>query len=291
MLMGRRIKVTAEPFERNEASGRAMAYRLTPSGDLKGRILFAHATGNDSLFPQVELFQAWLKAGYEVFTFDIDGHGRHSSTLLSFNSCLSMIQAAVAQAITGSAVLPLHGAGHSLGAALWLRGLAETSLALTSLVLLSAPLRIELGYKAFFSEFHAIHTGDFWRQRHYYGALGIIPPMGPWRRETYPIRFRNDMTPEETHPQQRRASSLNYPHRIAALVEQLEIESSAINVRVPTLLINGSHDQIVPAAQGARLSAVMPHASCCQVAGATHYTVPFAEDTLRMSLEHFQHSS
>ena len=201
-----------------------------------------------------------------------------------------MLQAGTAQAIAGRAALPLHGAGHSLGAALWLRALAETSLALTSLVLLSAPFRIELGSRAFFSELHAFHTSNFWRQRRYYGALGIIPPMGPWRRETYPIRFRNDGIHEGINPKQRLSSSLNYPNRIATLIQQLEIESSAKNVQVPTLLINGSHDQIVPAAQGARLSAVMPRASCCQVAGATHYTVPFAENTFRMSLEHFHHS-
>ena len=272
-LAGLRIVVREEPYERAEAGGTTMAYRLTPPGDLRGRIVFAHATGNDSLFPQAELFLTWLEAGFEIFTFDLDGHGAHSTTILSPQSAPTMIPQAVEVATKERPPLALFGAGQSLGAALWLKTASQAVVPLTSMVLFSAPYTVDLSARAGSSELLALLARDFWSQKHHYGWTGIVPPLGLWRRQDYPIRMVGG--PQTSRDRQVNISSLNYPRHIAALIESLDTQSIASSIKVPTLLIYGTRDKIVSASQGERLMELLPQGKLVTISGATHYTTPF----------------
>jgi pimeloyl-ACP methyl ester carboxylesterase len=59
------------------------------------------------------------------------------------------------------------------------------------------------------------------------------------------------------------------------LIDSLELEARAERVRVPTLLVYGAADRVVPPVQGERLAALLPDATLRTVAGATHWTLPF----------------
>lgn len=284
-LSGLRIAIREEPYPRPEASGTTMAYRLTPPGDLRGRIVFAHATGNDCLFPQVELFLTWLEAGFEIFTFDLDGHGALSTTMLSSKSVETMITHGVERATSQHPTLPLHGAGQSLGAALWLRSASQLQIPLESLVLYSAPYTVDLSVRAGIRELLAPFTQEFWEQRRYYGWTGLIPPLGPWRRRAYPIRFVSDKVGADN--KQQAIDSLNYPQHIAALIRSLAVETLVSKVSVPTLLLYGTQDKIVHLSQGQALMKSLSQGKLIQLHGATHYTTPFHPEGILASSRWF----
>lgn len=281
-LNGANVVISREFYSRAVARGVTAAYRFTPPGPLRGRVVFAHATGNDALFPQVGLFSAWLGAGLEVFAFDLDGHGRHSTTSLSWESAPSMIHAAVTHATAGRPPLPLHGAGQSLGAALWLQAMGGASVEPTSLVLFSAPIAVNLGLRALMSELHALHSRPFWRQRPIYGCLGMVPPLGPWKRGTYPVRL---LSPPADSAQAPWRQSFSYPQTIAQIIRRLHGEAAGARPEVPALLVYGARDLIVPWAQGESLQRRLSHASLRIIQGATHYTVPFAAEVIQASTE------
>lgn len=284
-LSGLHIAIREEPYPRPEAGGTTMAYRLTPPGDLRGRIVFAHATGNDSLFPQVELFLAWLEAGFEIFAFDLDGHGARSTTMLSSKSVETMITHGVERAISKSPTLPLLGAGQSLGAALWLRSASQGQIPLESLVLYSAPYTVDLSVRAGIRELLAPFTRAFWEQRRYYGWTGVIPPLGPWRRRAYPIRMVTESRTEDS--KQKVTGSLNYPQHIAALIQSLAVDTLVSKISVPTLLLYGTQDKIVRRSQGQALIKNLSQGKLIQLHGATHYTTPFHPEGILASCRWF----
>jgi alpha-beta hydrolase superfamily lysophospholipase len=284
-LSGLLIAIREEPYPRPEAGGTTMAYRLTPPGDLRGRIVFAHATGNDSLFPQVELFLTWLEAGFEIFAFDLDGHGARSTTILSSMSVETMITHAVERAASQHPALPLHGAGQSLGAALWLRSASQVQIPLQSLVLYSAPYTVNLSVRAGIRELLAPCTREFWEQRRYYGWTGVVPPLGPWRRRAYPIRLVTESRSADN--KQHAIDSLNYPQHIAALIKSLAVDTLVSNISVPTLLLYGTQDKIVNFSQGQAVMERLSQGELIKLHGATHYTTPFHPEGLMASSRWF----
>ena len=260
------------PYTRSRRGGEGgtvAALRLVPPTGLGLRtpVLFAHATGNDALFPQLGLFRALLAKGHPVLTFDLDGHGRESTTTLAVDGTTGMLGDA-RQALTGSASAPVHVVGQSLGGALALAAVATGELApatVRSLTLLSTPLLLSPAARMLGTELLGMARASVRSQLRHYGPYGLLPAMGPFKRRAYPIRLADG---EARAP-------LAYVDVVTRLVAGLDLTTLATRVRVPTLLVYGIHDKLVPPEQGRALAGLIPDADLRLVPGGTHFSTPF----------------
>lgn len=262
-------------YARPEARGEVCALRLLPRGIPRARVLAAHGAGNDAVYPLLELFRALVAADYEVFTFDLDGHGVGSTTWFAPDTVRGAVAAAAEQAERGGPELPLHLLGHSLGGSLLLDALASGALdRASSAVVVSAPLSISLGFRTVLSELRGFFRRATLAQREHYGAWGLVPAFGPVKRAAYPFR-RVDAD----------GRAWSYVAAVRRLLEETRLEERVGSVRVPTLLVYSRADRLVGHGDGARLAARMPAARLLSIEGATHYGAAFAPEAVRAAVE------
>jgi alpha-beta hydrolase superfamily lysophospholipase len=253
-------------YPRPAARGDVEAWRLTPR-EPRARMVAVHGAGNDALYPQLALFEALVARGAEVFAFDVDGHGAGSSSVFSPDIVPSCIAAAVEEAERGRAPLPLHLLGHSFGGSLVLGALADGSVPhAVSAAVISSPLSIALDTRVALSELRAFLRPATLSQRKRYGLWGMVPAAGPLKRRAYPIRGAVEP-----------GAPFAYVAAIQQLLAHLDLERTAPGVRVPTLLVYGASDRLVPAAQGRRLRELVPRAELLEVVGGSHWSTAFAE--------------
>jgi alpha-beta hydrolase superfamily lysophospholipase len=253
-------------YPRPEARGDVCAVRLLPRAAPRARVVVAHGAGNDAVYPLMELFRALLRAGCEVFSFDVDGHGCTSTTTFSPDTVRTAVAAAADASERDGPELPLHLLGHSLGGALVLDALASGALdRAASAVVLSAPTSIDLGFRTAFSEVAGFFRRSTLAQREHYGACGLVPAFGPVKRRAYPFR-RVDAEP----------GSWSYVAAVRRLLDSMRLEERVGAIRIPTLLVYSRADRLVGHAQGQRLAERMPDATLLSLDRETHYGVPFA---------------
>lgn len=269
---------TLERVSYPRAGGNAYGYRLRQPQP-RGRIVAAHGTGNDSLFPLVALFKALFAAGWEVFAFDLDGHGRESTTRWDPAEVAGAIPAALQAADAGGPPLPTHLLGHSLGAALVLRVLPGSDAArVRSAMLLSAPLGIRTGVATGISELRSLLSSATWKQREHYGVRDLLPAVGPFRREAYPFRSADPFP-----------GMFGYVAAVRRVITELDLEEVSRRVSIPTLLVYADRDRLVPPAQGERLATLIPGARLCRVSRASHWTLPFSSGAIAAVVSWLEH--
>jgi alpha-beta hydrolase superfamily lysophospholipase len=256
-------RLRAERYPRPQARGEARAWRLTPAVP-RARVVFAHGTGNDALYPQAALFRWLLAAGCEVYAFDLEGHGREGDTRFAADSIRGAVPAAVAQAGREGAVLPLYLAGHSLGAALLLDALAGGSVQARAALLVALPLRLSLGVSTALRELGGFLRPATLRQREHYGLWGTLPAAGPFKRAAYPLRGL-------ALP----GRPFAYAAAVGRLLDELQLGSRCASLSIPLLLACGSRDRLAPPQDAARLSARLPQAHMLELSGATHWSALF----------------
>lgn len=253
-------------YPRPEAGGETVAHRLTPPGPPRGVVLAVHGAGNDALFSLVGLFKRLLGRGLEVFTFDLDGHGRQGDTRLAPESIASAVPAAVARAGAAGRGLPLHAVGVSLGGAVLLGSLPALDPAPASAALVCAPLRVRFSWGAMARELGPGLARTVWREREHYGLTGLIPSFGPFKREIYPLRLGTDPGP----------GPFGYVEALNRTLRSLRLEEAARATTVPTLLVYGARDRLVPPEQGERLAELLPRSELLVLRDETHLTTPLA---------------
>ena len=259
-------------YPRPEAGGEVCAVRLTPRDAPRARVLVAHGAGNDAVYPLLEPFRALLRAGCEVFSFDIDGHGCGSTTVYATDTVRSAVATAADAAEAGGAPLPLHVIGHSLGGSLVLDALASGALdRAVSAVILSAPIDVRIGARTAVAEVRGFLRRATLTQREHYGLWGLVPAFGPVKRAAYPFR-RADAD----------GRAWSYVAAVQRLLAEMDLERRVGRIRIPTLLVYSHADAIVPHAQGERLAARMePGAGHLRsLRNATHYSLPFDPDAV-----------
>lgn len=264
-------------YPRAEARGDACALRLLPSGAARARVVVAHGAGNDAVFPLLELFRALLDAGCEVFTFDVDGHGWGSTTVFAADTVRGAVPAAVAEAERGGTRLPLHLVGHSLGGSLVLDALASGTVPRAlSASILSSPTDLRLGARTVVGEVRGFFRRATLAQRAHYGWWGLVPAFGPVKRAAYPFRRVDED-----------GRAWSYVAAVRSLLAEMKLEERVAAVTVPTLLVYGHGDWIVPHAQGARLAERLPRGtgSLVSLTGASHYALPFHPRTVAAVVE------
>jgi alpha-beta hydrolase superfamily lysophospholipase len=235
-------------------------------------VLVAHGAGNDAVYPLMELFRALLRAGCEVFSFDIDGHGCGSTTVFAADTVRTAVAAAADASERGGPELPLHVVGHSLGGSLVLDALASGALdRAVSAAILSAPTDVRIGARTAVAEVRGFFSRATLTQREHYGLWGLVPAFGPVKRAAYPFR-RVDAD----------GRAWSYVAAVRRLLAEMELDRRVAGIRVPTLLVYSHADAIVPHAQGQRLATRMATsgARLRSLAKATHYSLPFDPEAL-----------
>jgi alpha-beta hydrolase superfamily lysophospholipase len=255
-------------YPRPEAGGETVAYRFTPAGAPRARLLVVHGAGNDALFSLVGLFKDVLERGLEVFSFDLDGHGRGSTTHFVPGAAAGAVRAALEQANEGRLPLPTHALGISLGGAVLLHALPDLSGDLASAILISAPLRVQFSRRAVLGELRPALLATLWRERAHYRPWELIPSFGPFKRGVYPLRITSE------HIKTKPRKGFGYVEVLNAALEKWCLQDAARRVQTPTLLLYGTADRLIPLAQGARLEHLIPGAELRGVEGGTHLTTP-----------------
>lgn len=256
-----------ERYPRPEAGGDVCAVRLALADAPRARVLVAHGAGNDAVYPLLELFRALLRAGCEVFSFDIDGHGCGSTTVFAPHTVRTAVAAAADASERGGPALPLHVVGHSLGGSLVLDALASGALdRAASAAILSAPTDVRIGARTAVAEVRGFFTRATFAQREHYGLWGLVPAFGPVKRAAYPFR-RVDAD----------GRAWSYVAAVRRLLAEMALERRVGAIRIPTLLVYSHADAIVPHAQGERLAARMEGEAghLLSLRNATHYSLPF----------------
>jgi pimeloyl-ACP methyl ester carboxylesterase len=251
--------------------GDVAALCLTPSASPVGRVVVAHGAGNDALFPLLDIFRALVGGGFEVFAFDLDGHGWESTTCFSADAVRTAIPAALEQARAGRPPLPIFLLGHSLGGALVLSALGASVDGVEAAVVLSAPVSVEFSLRSSAAELWRFFRRETWTQRAGYGLWGVVPAVGLLKRRAYPLRLAAEA-----------AGSFGYVRTIQNLLADLDIARAARRIRIPVLLVYGGHDALVPPAQGDTLADAIPRAELVRLPHASHYGVPVARETPRI---------
>jgi pimeloyl-ACP methyl ester carboxylesterase len=248
------------------AGGETVAYRIAPPSSARGAVLVVHGAGNDALFGFAGTFKRLLEARYEVFSFDLDGHGRSSTTRFSVQGIRSAIEEAVERSGAMDRELPLHGLGVSLGGSVLLHALPALGERLRSATLVCAPLRIHLTRMSLLGELHPRILGTIWREREHSGVTGLIPSFGPFRRGTFPLRLEEPPGP----------GPFGYVDALNRALEQMNLEDASRSASIPVLLIYGGRDRVVPLSQGERLEALLPRGQLLRLEKETHLSVPLA---------------
>lgn len=256
------------------SGGEVLAYRLVPAGPPRGIVMFVHGAGNDALYSLPGLIKQFLSRGYQVFTFDLDGHGRSSTTVLDPATLGDAVPAAVRHARIPGSDVPIHLLGISLGGALALHAAAAEPDTFASTAMVAAPLQVRLTRRAMLRELGPRSFQTLWRERGHCGLWGLVPAFGPVKRSIYPLRLG---VPPGRGP-------FGYVDVLNDALERLRLRECARRVSTPVLLAYGEADAIVPIEQGEELARIVPVNRLLRLPRDTHLTAPLAPDTARAVL-------
>ncbi len=250
--------------------GTINAFRFRPVGEPRSIVVTLHGAGNDALFAWVGLFKRLLLKGFEIFTFDLPGHGRRSRTRFTSEYAIEGLESVLGLCAKPRPRVPIHAVGVSLGGAVLLGSLPRLQHALKSAVLVEAPLRIELSPQGILGELRPGNFAILWREREHYGLTGLIPSFGPFKRRVYPLRL-----PEEPPP-----GAFGYVTTLNNALEAMRLEEAAGEITIPVLLIYGDADRIVPLEQGERLHRIISGSELARCPGGTHLSTPLRADVI-----------
>lgn len=235
-----------KPYLRNHGQTTCAWLLSPPIGQPAGSVLFIHGGGADAFYPHMSIFSSLLNCGFEIFTFDLDGHGRASDTMLASDTIRTAVPTAIREARRW-VQHPLHIVGYSLGGVLALDTLIHDQ-TIASAIIISAPVTIDIRTRHLIAEGLLSARLSILEQVPRYGLINILPGLGGLNRAAHPIR---------TDPQ-RSADTKGFYPQFAKIIDELDLPNRVDKVRCPTLLIYGTMDCIVPLQQGQALYASIP---------------------------------
>lgn len=244
------------------AGGTTIAHRLSPAGSPAAVVVLVHGAGNDALFSFARLVKRLLSERVEVFTFDLPGHGRSSSTALDPGTVHEAVPTAVRVSGASERGLPVHLIGVSFGGALALAALGSHPGLFASGVIVAAPLHIRVSASTIAGELGLPLLRALWRERRHAGIWGSIPSFGPVKRGVYPLRLA--VAPAE--------GAFGYVQVLNDVVARLDLSAAAAAVEAPVLLVYGARDRIVPLGQGEELARLIRRSELLRLPTESHLT-------------------
>ena len=114
------------------------------SGEARPTVLFLHGLGNDLFFPNIGFYKYMLRAGFNVITSDLDGHGREGTSTFCEQNLTSLVDDIIRNVswITQSE-RDIHLCGFSLGGVLALDYAARQSTRIKSVSTIGMPLILQ----------------------------------------------------------------------------------------------------------------------------------------------------
>lgn len=262
------VKVSHEPYTRVIAQGKTNAFRLLPTFTRpKGLVVFAHEAGYDALFPQLSLLRSLALHGFEVFTFDLDGHGHTSTTVLTDDVVRDCVGSALDMAIAGSSFEVAHLLGVGVGGALCLKETAQRKHRVKSLIAVATPLKYQGLHPRLLKELYSLCRPAFYHQNWLLSPWELVPPTFGYLRDSYPVRL-------EKRPLIRKKTG--YLRVISQLLSNLHLEQTAGEIDTPSMFIYADGDGIVAPRSIQRLARWVEGSKKVRIHRETHYTLHFS---------------
>ena len=120
------VEIKSFSFSQVKNPGEIHGWHLKPPGRQRHTVAFFHGWGNDSIFPQMQLFLDLLKRDIEIFTFDLYGHGVYTSTIITDKNIGFFIGECTRHLRENNGLTSYHAVGYSLGGLLLLHYLSTT---------------------------------------------------------------------------------------------------------------------------------------------------------------------
>lgn len=201
------------------------------SGEARPTVLFLHGLGNDLFFPNIGFYKHMLRAGFNVITSDLDGHGREGTSTFCEQNLTSLVDDIIRNVswITQSE-RDIHLCGFSLGGVLALDYAARQSTRIKSVSTIGMPLILQ-GDIGMLCETFTPWLKSFRSALPDYGPLGIQPALGPILRRRYPVRLKE-------------AERANYLQIAGRLIRRIDPKYQLSAVNVPVNYLAGSLDFI-----------------------------------------------
>lgn len=250
------------------SSGGEVAYVYIEKADHRKLTILFHGTGNDHLFTWQPMIEALLRAGRNVLSFDLDGHGLGSTTTLiraSFAGSARDLASFLEQ--KGLASYPYELVGYSLGALLVLLGVQSQALKPEKIILIALPLRVRVGLGFAWNELLSLLSPAFYQQWRAYGWRETFPAAGSFRRRSFPLRLDSAFTG-------------SYPQMVDELLQEWPPLQLGRGLSHNCLLIFGSRDRLASVPQQKLWRQAVPHATLVEIARANHFLLPFQRQTL-----------
>ena len=244
-----------------------LCYQIKPIKPV-ARLLIVHGAGNDGLFPFLTLFFKLLENNIEINTFDLDGHGKHSTTTFSSQKISSCIDDAISFFKFGQSKLPFFILGHSLGGALTINFLSRKKISPAGVIIISTPVKIKISYQILTKELLGLTNNSFTKIISLYNFYNLIPPLGFIRRSEYPLRFKQ------------KNSNLDYIRTLKNFINNLQLDLKVKNIEESILYIYGNNDFLSKAEDGKKLHKLSKNSKLLLLSKETHYTTILSEDCI-----------
>lgn len=253
-------------------------WHLHKGSSSKNFVIFVHGTGNNALFPQLALFKTLLDSGIQIFSFDLDGHGFHSTSTFDKDSLHTCLKNALDHFRSEFDFETIHLIGHSLGGIIVLLYLSMyTNVNIASASIVSAPININPNIRSF-NEVLSIFHSCFLKQVPIYGMWGSLPSFGRFKRREFPVRLSSDAT----------NGVFSYIQTIKEYLGQIEVLKKISQIDVPVQLLYGEKDFIAPVDHGKEIQHRIKNSRLIKIEKENHFTTFFSAISEQHILEWIQ---
>lgn len=269
-LKSANIDVKEGSYYRQEAEGHVHFYHLSPPKNNSQTVIYIHGTGNDGSFLTENLFSLLIKDGYNIFTFDIDGHGSRSTSKLFGHHLDSCIFSAYKQ-LCKIAEEPeqLHMIGYSIGGLLALKEFSRRRIPIDKLVSIATPFHLKLQLKKIYKELFTLTQKEFYSFGRRWGINALLPAFGPFNRKRFPIRLA-----EQNH------MPWGYINFVEEFANNTAWKNLTINASDVILGIFGKQDHIVDLEKAIEIFGKWQQSDLIILPRANHYSIAINNQAL-----------
>ncbi len=274
-LRNRTFSVDRHVYKRSRQTGEVEAHYIGKPSENRPVIFFLHGFGSDAFYPYVHMFRRWLDAGFNIFTFDLDGHGRNSSSTLDSETIAECMADAFSEFIKRYQAPHIFVVGHSFGGAIVIQNLNYLlTYGVKATAIISTPTHAKVIWPLVGRELTLSAMDARVRQWFdQYDWWDFVPPFGPFKRGEMPVRLK------------KKAPGF----KMYAFVDQMLSDLTSVSgpCPVPTLLIYGSEDRVASKECYEGLLRRLPGTQGAVVQNATHLTLPFYTEVSDLVSEYF----